>query len=171
VDGVVVGPPGGGSRVVTSSPLAAVRPASFNTSIDADGSPSRSPRSPRSGGIAAHTIRGDKESPVKPRRPAAPTVWKKGIQIGEGSFGRVFRGMNSLTGEFFAVKELPVVPGMHDQDLLITELMREIDVLSSLEHKHIVSYIGTQRSDENLFLFTEYITGALGFVSVAIVGV
>ena len=34
------------------------------------------------------------------RRSTAPVSWKRGIQIGEGSFGKVYRGMNSTTGTF-----------------------------------------------------------------------
>lgn len=51
------------------------------------------------------------------------------------------------------------MPGMGDQDAIVQDLMREIDLLASLEHKHIVSYIGTQCTFDSLYLFTEYITG------------
>lgn len=38
-------------------------------------------------------------SSLHPRRLSTPVAWKRGTQIGEGSFGKVYRGMNSLTGE------------------------------------------------------------------------
>lgn len=47
--------------------------------------------------------------------------------------------------------------------------MREISLLASLEHPHIVRYIGTQRSPDKLFLFTEYITGLTASVRVVVV--
>lgn len=66
----------------------------------------------------------------------------------------------SSTGELFAVKELPIErSGPRDQHEAVKELMREISLLESLEHPNIVRYVGTQRTADNLLLFTEYITG------------
>lgn len=72
-----------------------------------------------------------------------------------------FRMHTLPAGEFFAVKELPIErTGQGDQNAVVNDLMKEIGLLASLEHRHIVRYIGTQRSPDRLFLFTEYVTGS-----------
>ncbi len=66
-----------------------------------------------------------------------------------------------LPGEFFAVKELPLDRAtIGGQSAVVADLMREINLLASVEHQHIVRYIGTQRTPDKLYMFTEYVTGA-----------
>jgi hypothetical protein len=36
-------------------------------------------------------------------------------QIGEGSFGKVFMGLNEKTGELFAVKQISLMDGSQDE--------------------------------------------------------
>ena len=84
--------------------------------------------------------------------------WRLGEQIGRGSFGRVFRGLNERTGELFAVKQVP----LHDENTKEAKaLVTEISVMKALEHEHIVRYLGTQMlPDQGLVcIFMEYVPG------------
>eukprot|EP01029_Cantina_marsupialis_P022183 TRINITY_DN5403_c0_g1_i1.p1 TRINITY_DN5403_c0_g1~~TRINITY_DN5403_c0_g1_i1.p1 ORF type:complete len:964 (+),score=256.22 TRINITY_DN5403_c0_g1_i1:214-3105(+) len=89
----------------------------------------------------------------KPKR----TQWKRGRQIGVGSFGTVYLGLKVSTGAFFAIKEIPIRLANKQE---ITELKSEIKVMSQLRHKHIVRYLGSEIvSNENgevLCIFSEW---------------
>jgi hypothetical protein len=43
---------------------------------------------------------------AEPKPPQPPFSWTKGELIGIGAFGRVFTGLNNLTGEIIAVKQV-----------------------------------------------------------------
>jgi hypothetical protein len=84
--------------------------------------------------------------------------WRLGEQIGRGSFGRVFRGLNERTGELFAVKQVP----LHDENTKDAQaLVTEITLMKGLEHDHIVRYLGTQMLPEQglVCIFMEYVPG------------
>jgi len=68
----------------------------------------------------------DEESPLR---------WKKGEAIGEGTFGKVFKGMNEKTGELLAIKQLALMDGSSSE---VDSLRREISVMWNLEHENIV---------------------------------
>ncbi|KAG5190865.1 kinase-like domain-containing protein [Tribonema minus] len=78
------------------------------------------------------------------------------VQIGEGSFGKVFMGLNERTGELFAIKQISLMDGTQSE---AEKLEAEIHVMKSLCHRHIVRYIGTSRGDRNLYIFLEYVPG------------
>lgn len=82
--------------------------------------------------------------------------WKKGPAIGEGSFGRVYRGINDSTGELIAIKQFCLLDGSEDE---IEGFRREIETMESLEHRNIVRYFGTDRTDRNLFILMEFVPG------------
>ena len=42
------------------------------------------------------------------RRRVEPGKWQIANVIGQGSFGAIYLGMNQVTGELIAVKELPI---------------------------------------------------------------
>ena len=82
--------------------------------------------------------------------------WKKGQMVGEGSFGRVYKGINDSTGELIAVKQFCLLDGSDNE---IDSFRREIETMESLEHKNIVRYLGTDRTDKNLYILLEYVPG------------
>ncbi|CBJ29678.1 conserved unknown protein [Ectocarpus siliculosus] len=82
--------------------------------------------------------------------------WKRGEQIGMGSFGKVFKGLNESTGELFAVKQISLRHGLRDE---INTLEAEIDLMKDLDHRHIVRYCGTDRGTRHLYIFLEYVPG------------
>lgn len=68
----------------------------------------------------------DQESPLR---------WRKGEVIGEGTFGKVYKGMNEKTGELLAIKQLCLVDGTSVE---VDSLCKEINVMWNLEHENIV---------------------------------
>jgi serine/threonine protein kinase len=66
-------------------------------------------------------------------------------------------GLNKDTGEVMAVKQVPVNDIARSNTLeRIRALEVEIEILSKLQHKNIVRYIGSSREDEYFNIFLEY---------------
>jgi serine/threonine protein kinase len=63
-----------------------------------------------------------------------------------------------------AVKELPR-PGGRDN---MADLMREVETMRNLKHKHIVRYLGTSITKESLYVLLEYVPGVCVFVAVSL---
>ncbi|KFH44855.1 Serine/threonine-protein kinase-like protein [Hapsidospora chrysogenum ATCC 11550] len=63
-------------------------------------------------------------------------------RLGRGQFGEVHKGLDIDSGKFIAVKKIPApTTGFHEE---WTKLKREIEILSSLSHDHIVNFISFQ---------------------------
>ena len=63
-------------------------------------------------------------------------------QIGSGSFGVVYRVRRKLDGRIYALKQVAL--SSHAQ---YTETVKEINILASLNHTHIVRYYDCFSSD------------------------
>ncbi|XRB05940.1 mitogen-activated protein kinase kinase kinase [Pycnococcus provasolii] len=100
-----------------------------------------------------------KKMPLLPPAPKMPRRWKKGDAIGSGSFGSVFLGLNSDTGELLAVKEVPVSAKGTKHTEALQQLESEVVLLAKLQHPNIVRYVGTIREEANLYIFLEYVPG------------
>jgi hypothetical protein len=99
-----------------------------------------------------------------------PIQWRMGDLLGEGTFGKVYMGLNQITGELFAIKKIDLArecgavnlaeldgdstvptdgtaarPWDHNAKQ-VKKLEQEIDLMKQLEHKHIVRYLGTSRA-------------------------
>ncbi|CAG8489781.1 8041_t:CDS:10 [Acaulospora morrowiae] len=89
--------------------------------------------------------------------------WIKGSLIGMGSFGSVYLGLNAITGELMAVKqvELPTGQSAHEERKIsmLDALQREISLLKDLHHENIVQYLGSQHDEKTLNIFLEYVPG------------
>lgn len=89
--------------------------------------------------------------------------WVQGARIGAGSFGTVVLGMDPLTGELMAVKQVPIPHGNspHNevQRSMIDALQREMALLKELNHENIVRYYGLSSQGNFLNIFLEYIPG------------
>lgn len=100
---------------------------------------------------------------IKPERQ--PTFkWMRGQLIGKGTFGRVYLGMNTTTGELLAVKQVEVNPKAANTDpAKIREMVKaldlEIDTMQHLDHVNIVQYLGCERKEYSISIFLEYISG------------
>lgn len=109
--------------------------------------------------------------------------WIRGALIGTGSFGSVYLGLNSRTGELMAVKQVslpsePIAQAEDDEDSSVLKrdhnvpnqkvsrkrqmadaLEHEISVLQSLSHPNIVRYLGSESTGAHLNIFLEYVAG------------
>ncbi|CAG8750717.1 10966_t:CDS:10, partial [Dentiscutata erythropus] len=89
--------------------------------------------------------------------------WIKGNFIGMGSFGSVYLGLNSFTGELMAVKqvELPTENSSNNErkKSMLDALQREITLLEELQHENIVQYLGSQYEEGTFNIFLEYVPG------------
>lgn len=90
--------------------------------------------------------------------------WMRGQLIGKGTFGRVYLGMNTTTGELLAVKQVEVNPKAPNIDpSKIREMVKaldvEIDTMQHLDHVNIVQYLGCERKEFSISIFLEYISG------------
>jgi len=89
-----------------------------------------------------------------------PSVWHKGAKIGQGSYGSVFLGLDGLTGELMAVKEVDLPTSSEDsRNKMVVALKREMDLLRELHHENIVRYLGTASDSKKMYIFLEYIPG------------
>lgn len=91
-----------------------------------------------------------------------PFSWTKGELIGIGAFGRVFSGLNNVTGELVAVKQVSFAKDETLQGRVaehIKALEAEVAVLKTLKHENIVQYLGTERTEDSIHIFLEYVPG------------
>ena len=91
--------------------------------------------------------------------------------IGSGAFGAVYLGVHEETGQWIAVKRLPIrqavksftIPtdaaGKAALDEQLDELVEEIRVMRDLDHPNIVRYLHAERNDAELSIFMEYMSG------------
>eukprot|EP00667_Euglena_gracilis_P001716 EG_transcript_1717 len=99
---------------------------------------------------------GDRPRPVAPHFvDSQNTKWFiSNRRLGMGSFGTVYLGMN-IAGALVAVKQMPVGKKMAEVDAML----KEITVLSQLEHPNIVSYLGSQIVMSQLVIVMEFAPG------------
>lgn len=89
-----------------------------------------------------------------------PTIWHKGAKIGQGSFGFVYLGLNGLTGELMAVKQVEVNrTDVANSEIMINALKQEMILLRELDHENIVRYLGSSLDSTKMNIFLEYIPG------------
>ncbi|XP_048847612.1 serine/threonine-protein kinase PLK3-like [Brienomyrus brachyistius] len=70
--------------------------------------------------------------------------------LGEGGFAKCFQMMDILSGEIFAVKVIPI---KHSAG--IKESLREVEILKTLQHHHVVNYSHHLEDDRFLYIFME----------------
>lgn len=95
-------------------------------------------------------------------QPPQPFSWTKGELIGIGAFGRVFSALNNVTGELVAVKQVSFAKDEALQGRVaehIRALEAEVQVLKTLQHENIVRYLGTEITDDSLYIFLEFVPG------------
>ncbi|CAH0473138.1 unnamed protein product [Peronospora belbahrii] len=88
------------------------------------------------------------------------TQWKRGELIGEGTFGKVYKGLNIATGELFALKKIVIHSSSNtNQVTQMQKLGDEIELMNNLSHKHIVRYKGSYHTASHFYIFMEYVSG------------
>ncbi|KAK6155678.1 hypothetical protein DH2020_009926 [Rehmannia glutinosa] len=99
-------------------------------------------------------------SPGKAENLASPgSRWKKGKLLGRGTFGHVYVGFNSATGEMCAMKEVTLFADDAKSKESAKQLGQEIALLSCLKHPNIVQYYGSESVDDKLYIYLEYVSG------------
>ncbi|XP_040211731.1 serine/threonine-protein kinase 36 isoform X2 [Rana temporaria] len=78
--------------------------------------------------------------------------------IGEGSFGRVYKGRRRHSGEVVALKFIPKV-GRSEKEL--RGLKREIQIMRDLCHPNIVRMLDSVETEREVVVVTEYAEGEL----------
>ncbi|CAL8267721.1 unnamed protein product [Merluccius merluccius] len=78
--------------------------------------------------------------------------------VGEGSFGRVYKGRRRFSGQMVALKCIPKV-GRSEKEL--RGLKREIDIMRGLQHPNIVQMFDSFETDKEVVVVTEYAEGEL----------
>ena len=78
--------------------------------------------------------------------------------IGEGSFGRVFKGRDRKTNSFVALKLIPKV-GKSEKD--ISALRQEFKIQKQLDHPNIVKVVDAFETNNELIVVTEFVPGEL----------
>ncbi|NXO34115.1 M3K19 kinase, partial [Locustella ochotensis] len=88
-----------------------------------------------------------------------PIMWTRGEVLGKGAYGTVYCGLTSQ-GQLIAVKQ--VVLDTSDQFTTEKEYQKfheEVDLLKTLKHVNIVTYLGTCLEDNILSIFMEFVPG------------
>src|SRR5437773_5225107 len=83
-------------------------------------------------------------------------------QLGEGSFGRVYKGRLRSTGQAVAIKVLRLWQGdaARDVENQIARFRREMRLCAELSHPHIVRLIDSGESEDGtLYTVFEYVPG------------
>ncbi|KAE8689194.1 Mitogen-activated protein kinase kinase kinase YODA [Hibiscus syriacus] len=85
--------------------------------------------------------------------------WRKGRLLGKGTFGHVYLGFNSESGQMCAIKEVRLVSDDRTSKESLKKLNQEINLLSQLSHPNIVRYYGSEPGEEALSVYLEYVSG------------
>lgn len=116
--------------------------------------------SPFSHGNSAATSPSVPRSPARAENPTSPgSRWKKGKLLGRGTFGHVYVGFNSDTGEMCAMKEVTLFSDDAKSKESAKQLGQEIALLSRLRHPNIVQYYGSESVGDRLYIYLEYVSG------------
>ncbi|KAL3650507.1 hypothetical protein CASFOL_006910 [Castilleja foliolosa] len=91
--------------------------------------------------------------------PSPGSRWKKGKLLGRGTFGHVYVGFNSETGEMCAMKEVTLFADDAKSKESAKQLGQEIALLSRLRHPNIVQYYGSETVGDRLYIYLEYVSG------------
>eukprot|EP00667_Euglena_gracilis_P005794 EG_transcript_5836 len=79
--------------------------------------------------------------------------------IGSGAFGKVYKGLNEVTGQLVAVKEITFDQGGDELKQQLALLAREVQIMKKLNHPNIVRYLGAHRDGRTLQIFMEFVPG------------
>lgn len=127
--------------------------------------PSLSPRSNTSSADRSEESvrgdRGDTSMMLSSKGAMGPSggKWLKGALLGSGSFGKVYRGHHSETGDMCAIKEVEIVAGDPRSKECAKQLAQEIALLSMLRHPNILHYKGSEMVGESLYIYLELVSG------------
>ncbi|KAJ1914287.1 Protein kinase of the Mitotic Exit Network [Tieghemiomyces parasiticus] len=82
------------------------------------------------------------------------TQYQLGNCIGKGQFGAVYRSLNLDTGQMVAIKRITLDHQMAEHT---DDIMREVELLRSLQHPRVVRYEGFIKTPQHLNIVMEYV--------------
>jgi mitogen-activated protein kinase kinase kinase len=85
--------------------------------------------------------------------------WKRGILIGQGAYGSVYRALDLKTGQLFVVKEACFSEACETDRRYRDRVAEEVNICSDLRHPHIVGYLGHKVGPGYLHIYLEYLSG------------
>ncbi|OCH94102.1 Pkinase-domain-containing protein [Obba rivulosa] len=100
--------------------------------------------------------------PPTPVRGSRDEVYTIVSQVGEGTFGKVYKARNAISGRFVALKRIRMEA---ERDGFPVTAMREIKLLQSLRHDNVVRLYEMMVSNGSVYMVFEYmdhdLTGVL----------
>ncbi|OAF71522.1 hypothetical protein A3Q56_00727 [Intoshia linei] len=78
--------------------------------------------------------------------------------IGEGSFGKVYKGRKLYTAQIVALKFIPKIGRRLDE---LTNLRREIEIVCTLNHPNIIRMLDSFETATDIIVVTDYAEGEL----------
>ncbi|XP_076024780.1 serine/threonine-protein kinase 36 [Genypterus blacodes] len=78
--------------------------------------------------------------------------------VGEGSYGRVYRGRKRRSGQVVAMKFMPMRVRPEEE---LQSLKREIEILRGLRHPNIIQLLDSFETETDVVVVTEYAEGQL----------
>lgn len=142
---------------------------------------SAAPKGPR---LSQESSRGNQTTPNRPpqgpavqlkkssapKKPSAPrlrldqlysvhtvrnnVLYKRVQQVGEGTYGKVYKAINELTGEYVAIKRLRLET---EREGFPITAMREIKLLQSFEHPNIVGLLEMMVEQNQIMMIFDYL--------------
>lgn len=96
---------------------------------------------------------------TEPPSAVRHSLYKMGKVIGSGTYGRVKRSQVKSTGELVAVKSMYKKDNTSENSKKV--IKREIEILTNLKHKNIISLLDAFETSSKYYLVFELVTGSL----------
>ena len=93
--------------------------------------------------------------PAQEKEPEGFGQYSLGEKLGRGAFGSVYRGLDTETSQFVAIKTIALKRSANAMD----DVQQEIELMKTLDNEHIVKYIGSHTTDDFLYIVMEYAEG------------
>jgi hypothetical protein len=77
-----------------------------------------------------------------------------GQELGRGAYGQVYKAIDQQNGQVVAIKQVSLERIGEDA---VGSLLLEIDLLKNLNHRNIVTYLGSYRTPTALCIILEYV--------------
>lgn len=102
-----------------------------------------------------------KKAPPKPKEPEKSliktsrptTIYERVAQVGEGTYGKVFKAKNIITSEFVALKRLRMES---EREGFPITAIREIRLLQTFDHPNIVSLLEIMVENKQIHMIFDY---------------
>ncbi|KAG8957454.1 kinase subunit of RNA polymerase II carboxy-terminal domain kinase I [Tulasnella sp. 419] len=94
-----------------------------------------------------------KQLPPTPSARAPEELYQLVAQVGEGTFGKVYKARNVVTGSLVALKRIKVEA---EKDGFPVTAMREIKLLQSMRHENVITLYEMMVAKGNVYMVFEY---------------